>query len=88
MKFGDGDSLDARAFARTLIALKRKEDHEREHHREHGADQRQRAGAPRRVGEPAADGRATAHKELGGDRRRNHHDEDERGDPGQHGHLL
>ncbi len=65
MKFGDGDGLDARPFARTLIALECKEDYEREHHREHGADERQRAGAPRRVGEPAAFGRATAQKELG-----------------------
>ena len=85
VEFGDGDGLDAGAFACTLIALQREENHEREHHREHGADHRQRACATGRVGEPAAFGRAAAHQQLGGDRRRDRHDENEWGEPGQHG---
>src|SRR4029077_10233693 len=70
-EFADSDSFDTRALPGALIALERKEDHEGEHYREHGADHRQRACATRRVGEPAADGRSAAHEKLGGGRSHN-----------------
>ena len=39
------------------------------------------------VNQPPTGARRRTSK-LDGDRRRDHHDEDECGDPGQHGHLL
>jgi len=42
-------------------------------------------GAAGRVGEPASKGRSAAQEQFGGDRHRDHHDQNDCGDPDAHG---
>jgi hypothetical protein len=84
-EFGHRDGLDAGALPRVLKTLKREENDERQHHREHRADDRQRSRTAWRVGEPATFRRASADEKFGGDGQRDDDHDDDRGEPRQHG---